>query len=142
MKKTIIKVLALTLVAVMMCAILVSCDAPNADPAKALAALKDNGYTAEKIDNEGLGALAIAALTAAGISDVECVVSGTAKIDGKVEHVTIIYFEDDDAAKAEWEDVQKFMDDSKEDSDETEWVIEKSGNMIYYGTKNGVKAAK
>ena len=142
MKKTITKVLALTLVAVMMCAILVSCDAPNADPEKALAALKDNGYTAEKIDNEGLGALAIAALSAAGISDVECVVSGTAKIDDKLEHVTIIYFEDADAAKAEWEDVQKYIDSSKKDGEESEWVIEKSGNMIYYGTKNGVKAAK
>ena len=142
MKKTITKVLALTLVAVMMCAILVSCDAPNADPEKALAALKDNGYTAEKIENEGLGALAIAALSAAGISDVECVVSGTAKIDDSVEHVTIIYFEDADAAKAEWEDVQKYIDSSKKDGEESEWVIEKSGNMIYYGTKNGVKAAK
>ena len=141
MKKT-IRIIALALVAVMMCAMLVSCDAPNADPGKALTALKENGYTAEKIDNEGLGAIAIVALSAAGISDVECVVSGTATIDDKLEHVTIIYFEDADAAKAEWADVQKYMDDSKEEGDESEWVIKQSGNMIYYGTKNGVKAAK
>ncbi|MBQ8408037.1 MAG: hypothetical protein IJY39_04160 [Clostridia bacterium] len=138
MKKSIVKVLALTLVAVMMCLALVSCGGPAKDPADAKAALDENGYTATKIDNDGLGALALAALSVAGIKDVECVVSGT-NSDG--EHVTIIYFEDKDAANAEWEDVQAYAEDEKDD-EETDWVVKKSGNMIYFGTKAGVKAAK
>ena len=136
MKKTIAKILTFVLVAVMMCTILVSCDAPNSDPSKALQALKDNGYTAEKLDS----AISLGFLELAGINDVTAVVSGTAKKDDKVEHVTIIYFEDKEAADAEWEDVNKYMDDEKdEDSD---WVIKKSCSMIYYGTEAGIKAAK
>ncbi len=139
MKKTIVKISALALVAIMMCAILVACDVPNSDPSKALQALKDNDYVAEKIDSS----VALGVLKLAGIDDVTAIVSGTAKIDDKVEHVTIIYFEDKEAADAEWEDVQKYMEDDKEqDGDESEWVIKKSGNMIYYGTKAGIKAAK
>ncbi len=137
MKKTIIKIMALALVAIMMCAILVSCDAPNSDPSKALQSLKDNGYVAEKLDSS----IALGVLKLAGIDDVTAVVSGTANKDDKTEHVTIIYFEDKDAADAEWEDVQKYMDDEKDDKD-SDWVIKKSGSMIYYGTKEGIKAAK
>lgn len=136
MKKSIVRILALSLVAVMMCVALVSC-APNSNPEKAADALKDNGYTVTTVENEGLGALAMAAFTAAGIEDLECVVSGTNK-DG--EHVTIFYFEDSKAANAEWEDVKGYFEDNEdEDSD---WTIKKSGAMIYYGTSAGIKAAK
>lgn len=137
MKKSIVRILALALVAVMMSLALVSC-APAKDPADAKAALEENGYAATKIDNEGLGALAFAVFTAAGIEDLESVVSGT-NSDG--EHVTILYFEDNAAANDEWEDVQNYADDKKDDED-SDWVIKKSGNMIYFGTKAGVKAAK
>ena len=136
MKKTIAKILTFVLVAVMMCTILVSCDAPNSDPSKALQALKDNGYTAEKLDS----AISLGFLELAGINDVTAVVSGTAKKDDKVEHVTIIYFEDKEAADAECEDDYKYMADEKdEDSD---WVIINTGSKIYYGTEAGIKAAK
>jgi hypothetical protein len=73
---------------------------------------------------------------AAGIDDLECVVSGT-NSDG--EHVTIFYFEDSKAANAEWEDVKGYFEDQEDDSD---WTIKKSGAMIYYGTSAGIKAAK
>lgn len=137
MKKSIVRIFALSLVAIIMCVTLASCATPNADPEKALAALKDNGYTAEKVEDSGLGAIAIGLLKAAGIDGVKTVVSGTNK-DG--EHITIFYFEDSAAANAEWEDVQKYADGEKDD--DSEWVVEKSGKMIYFGTKNAVKAAK
>ena len=44
MKKT-IKLIALAMAAVILCLALASCGGPNADPDKALAALKDNGVT-------------------------------------------------------------------------------------------------
>ena len=136
MKKS-IRLIALALVAVMMTLALVSC-APAKDPADAKAALSDNGYAATKIDNEGLGALAFAVFTAAGIEDLESVVSGT-NSDG--EHVTILYFEDYAAANDQWEDTKEYADKEKKDED-SDWVVKKSGNMIYFGTKAGVKAAK
>lgn len=137
MKKSIIKVLALSLVAVMMCLALVSCGAPNSDPEKAAKALKDNDYTVTTVENSGLGAIAMAVFTAAGIEDLECVVSGT-NADG--EHVTIFYFEDSKAANEEWEDVKAYFED--EEDDDSDWTIKKSGAMIYYGTSAGIKAAK
>ena len=75
-----------------------------------------------------------------GIKDVTALVSGTAKKDGKVESVSIIYFENKEAADAEWDDVKKLMDEEKDD--DSNWVIKKSGSMIYFGTEAGIKAAK
>ena len=136
MKKSIVRILALSLVAVMMCVVLVSCGVPNSDPEKAAKALKDNDYTVTTVEDSGLGAIAMGVFKAAGIEDLECVVSGTNK-DG--EHVTIFYFEDSKAANAEWEDVKGYFEDQEDDSD---WTIKKSGAMIYYGTSAGIKAAK
>ena len=64
MKKT-IRLIALALVLVMSAMLFVACGGPNADPDKALAALKDNDYTAVKSE-----ALAVAGLALAGIKDV------------------------------------------------------------------------
>ncbi len=136
MKKSIVKILTLALVAVMMCAVLVSCAAPASNPDDAEKALKDNGYTVVRIDNSGIGAIGLAVFTAVGIEDIETVITGT---DGD-EAITIFYFEDAEAANEQWEDVQEWSADEKdEDSD---WVLKKSGKMIYAGTKEAVKAAK
>lgn len=118
---------------------MVSCGAPNSDPDEALAALKENGITWA-----GKDTLAIpTALKAAGISGVDCVVSGTGEIDEKYAHVTIIYFVDSDSASNAWEKVEERAEKAKENADEeTEWVCNKSGKMIYYGTKSAVDAAK
>lgn len=132
MKKSIVRILALSLVAVMMCVVLVSCGGPNADPDKALASLKDNEYSAaeDKL-------LIPTALRLLGVDDIDTVITGTNK-DG--EHVTVIYFEDKAAANDAWEDVQEYFEEtSDEDSD---WTIKKSGAMIYWGTSAGIKAAK
>ena len=138
MKKSIVKVLALALVAVMMCAMLVSCGGPNADPDKALEALKENGVTwAVKDDTVTPGLLKLA-----GIDGVDCVVSGTGKIDDEYAHITIIYFDEAADANDAWEDVQEEAEKDKKDAEDSEWVVKKSGKMIYYGTKNAIKAAK
>lgn len=133
MKKTFIKIMALTLVAVMACTMLVSCGGPNADPDKAVEALKDNDYVVEKLD----GKISLAVVSAFA-GDVEAVVLGVSE-DGK-EAVTIFYYEDSKAANEAWDDVKKEME--KENDDETKLVIKKSGKMIYAGTEAAIKAAK
>ena len=138
MKKSIIKIFALTLVVVMACAMLVSCGGPNADPDKALAALKDNGVTWAAKDGTVIPGL----LKLAGVDGVDCVVTGTGKIDDEYAHITIIYFEEAEDANDAWEEVQKQAEDDKKDAEDSEWVCKKSGKMIYYGTKNAIKAAK
>ncbi|MBQ8146620.1 MAG: hypothetical protein IJ039_07525 [Clostridia bacterium] len=119
--------------------IFASCGAPNSDPDKALEALKENGVEWAGKDKTVIPGL----LKIAGIDDVDCVVSGTGKIDDEYAHITIIYFEDADAASDEWEDVQEYAEKEKDDdAEESDWVCKKSGKMIYYGTKNAIKAAK
>ncbi len=141
MKKT-IRLIALSLVLVMSALLFASCGAPNSDPEKALKALKDNDYTAEKIDDSSFtGKAALAALGAVGIDDVDAIVSGSAKIDGEFETITILYFEDKEAANDAWEDAQKYADKEKDD-DADKWIVKKSGAMIYFGTENGAKAAQ
>ncbi len=130
MKKT-FRILALAMVAVMLTLVLASCGAPSSDPAKAKEALEENGYNATKLDADGniLEAGIISLLKLAGVDDIDCVVTG----DKGAEKVVIIYFEDKDAAEAEFEDVQEYAGDME---------CKKSGNMIYYGTEAGIKAAK
>jgi predicted small lipoprotein YifL len=132
MKKA-MKLLALSLVLVMMVATLASCGGPAADPDDALAALKENDYGAAK------DTLVVpTALKLLGVDDIDAVVSGTNK-DG--EHVTIVYFKEKDAANDAWEKVKEYAEDKKDD-DDSDWVIKKSGAMIYWGTSAAVKAAK
>ena len=133
MKKSIVKVLALALVAVMMCAMLVSCGGPNADPDKAKAALEENGYAAEKIDGIGLLAFAWAG------GDIEAVVTGIDKND-LTDTVTIIYYESKDAATEAWESVEKYFNEKSEE--ESDYEIKQSGEMIWFGHKDAIKAAK
>lgn len=132
MKKS-IRLLALAMLTVMLCLTLASCGGPNADPDKALENLKKNGLPPSvKVPN---------IVRDLGVYGVDCVVTGTGKIDDEYAHITIIYFEDSASAKDAWEDVQKLADDKK-DNDAKDWVCKKSGKMIYFGTKAAVKAAK
>ncbi len=138
MKKT-LRILAVAMVAVVLCLALVSCGGPNADPDAALDALKENDYKATKDDLIAPGVLKLL-----DIDDVDCVVSGSAEIDDEYETVTIIYFDNAEDAEAEWEDALDYAEDQQDLADiaDDNWVCKKSGNMIYFGTKNGVKAAK
>lgn len=135
MKKT-LRLVAFALVLVTLVAAFASCGGPAKDPDDALAALKENDYAAVKSDT-----LVTAALTLAGVKNVDSVVSGSATIDDKFETVTILYFADKDAANEAWENAQKYANDKKDDKAE-DWVCKKSGAMIYFGTPNAVKAAK
>ena len=138
--KNVLRLTTLALVLVMMLSCLASCfGGPNADPDDALAALKENGVTWAAKDNTVLPGV----YKLLGVDNVECVVSGTGKIDGEYAHVTIIYFEEKDDANDAWEKIQKESEDDKKEADEdSEWVCKKSGKMIYYGTKEAIKAAK
>ena len=128
------KIAALALVVVMSLAMLVAC-APNSNPDKALEALKKNGYTAAK-DATILPA-AYKLVTGKSIS---AVVSGTKIADGKTDTVTIVYFESSKDAKDSFESLSKKADEDKKD--ESDWVCKQSGSLIYWGTKEGVKAAR
>jgi hypothetical protein len=134
MKKT-IKLIALTLVLTLSVLTLASCFFPNMDPEKAIDALEENDYLAAEDDT--VLPLIFAGL---GIKDVDTVVTATAVIDKKGEHVTIIYFEDADAAKAAWEDVKEYAEDKDKKEEDSDWKIGKFGKMIWYGTENAIKA--
>ena len=137
MKKT-LRILALTIVSIMLCLTFASCGAPNADPDEALKALKENGITWAAKDDR----LAPGVLKVAGVDGVDCVVSGTDKIDGEFAHITIIYFDEVADAKDAFEKVEELSGDDKGDAKDSDWVCKRSGKMIYYGTKDAIKAAK
>ena len=131
--KTFVKVLALSLVAVMMCAVLVSCGGPNKDPKKAAEALEEAGYAVQLVDEnmpEGYEATIIATKI-----DLE---------NEKVDFISIAYYSDTEVLNADWEEAQDSVKDMAEEMglEESEIVVKKSGKMIYIGTKDAVKAAK
>ena len=134
MKKT-LQFIALALVLVLSVVTLASCLPPNMDPEKAIDSLKENDFKAAEDDT--LLPLVFAGL---GIKDVDVVVTGTAIIDNKLEHVTIIYFEDAEAAKEAWEDVKEYAEKEDKEEEDTDWTIAKFGKMIWYGTETAIKA--
>ena len=139
MKKA-IKLIALSLVLVMAVLALASCAAPNADPAKAKENLEKNGYTVQKLD----GKVSTYAISKIVGEDVACAVTAE-KIDEEnesIEILCILYFEDAEDANDAWEKAQQYADEAKdEDLKDSDWVVDKSGKMIWFGTKNAVKAA-
>ena len=121
------KITAVALVAIMALAVLVACG-PASDPDKAVAALKENGYTAGKISTGGYEGL-------------EAVVSGTkGLLSGNLQTITIYYFKDTASANDAWESIKS--DSDKDKKDDSDWVCKKSGKVIYYGTKQAVKDAR
>lgn len=129
------QLISLALVAVMCVALLASC-APASDPDKAVAALKDAGYTAVKDTNSIPAAYKL--LTGTNIS---AVVTATKTDDDKnVQSVTIVYFENAKDAKTAYEKLEDKSNEEKKD--ESDWVFAKSGKMVYWGTKTAVKEAR
>lgn len=134
MKKT-IRIIAVAMVALMLMLTLTSCGKPNSDPDKALDALKENGIALAAKDTT----ITPAALMLLGVKDIDCVVSGTGKTnDGENATITVIYFEDSSAAKDAFDKVKEW---AEEDNDDSDFVFKRSGAMIYFGNKAGVKAA-
>ena len=134
MKKT-IKILSLALVAVMAVAMLVACG-PASDYKKAEKALKDNKYAVVTVDNK-LALGVTTALIGAESGDIVATVVGT---NGD-EVVNIWYFKDSSTAKKYWDKAKEYGENQKKDKD-SDWVVKKSGKMIYFGTKQAVKDAK
>ena len=136
--KNVLRLVAVAMVAIMLCLTLASCGGPNADPDDAIEALKDNGISAA---GKVPGATELYKL--AGIDGVDCVVSAIGKIEGEYAFVKIIYFETKDDANDAWKKIQDDSEEDKKDADDdSDWVCKKSGKMIYYGTKDAIAAAK
>lgn len=129
MKKTMTIVALVALVAVL-CVAMVAC-IPS-DPNKAISNLEKEGYTAVKD-----ATVIPAALRLAQVKGVETVVTAANK-DG--EHVTLIYFDSTENAKAAYSTVESYA--KKNDKSKDEVAIKKSGKIIYYGSEAGVKAVK
>lgn len=128
--KRMIRMLALVLVLALSVCTLASC-APAGDPDKAVAALKENGYTAVKADASYAGCVAFVSGT-----KIETTSNGVT-----VDTANIYYFESAKAANDVWEELSSKAENDKKD-DESGWVLKKSGKMIYWGTKAGIAAAR
>ncbi len=147
--KKFVKILSLSLVAVMLLAMLASC-APASDPDKADQALDEKGYIVVK-DTKVIPAI----YKALGY-DLDAVVTGAKTATDKdsnktIEYITIYYFANkEDAEKAyekvksdEKEDKKKNQEKNADAKEASTWVsATKSGKMIYFGTKQGVKDAR
>ena len=121
MKKSIVKVLSFALVAVMVCAILVSCGGPNKDPKKAEAALKEAGYTVALVE----------------VKDEKTGLQTTVSAFKGTDMITIAYYDTKANAKAAFADAEKAAELLGD-----KIVVKQSGKMVYMGTEQAIKDAK
>ena len=133
------KILSIVLCFILIALALVAC-APKKDPEKAKASLESNGYEI----HDTVDYLAGIASAIMG-SKIDATVTATKEekdADGnsKTEYIVIIYYKTSADAKAAWEDAQKNAEEDKT-GDDSDWVVARSGRMIYWGTKAAVKAA-
>ena len=140
--KNFVRILSLTLALMLLSVSLVACGAPAKDPAKAQAALKEAEYTVAKDDT-----ILPAAFKVFGyeLTSVVSATKTTKDDEGKtvVDHVTVYYFKDKDAATKAMDKIKEYESADKEEKEESNWVAAtQSGAMIYYGTKAAIKAAK
>ena len=136
------KIISLVIVCVMLLGctlVLSSCGGPNSDPAKAKAALDEAGYIADITDNP----IELAFYGAIGIKSV---VSGMKVAeddeDKLVDAVSIFYLKDDADVDKAYETLEALYNEAKEEYEDLDMEIGKSGNMIWFGTKDAIKAAK
>ncbi len=147
--KKLTKILALTLLVVMSMTILVGC-APNSDAVKAKATLEEKGYTVSPISILGLVWILTSGIDTDYVSEM---VKGTKAITNdegeveKVESVTIIYFKesghffkDKYDEKVAWEELKASIIKTENPDGNKDFVVGKSGKMIYWGTKKGISA--
>ena len=122
---------------------LASCGAkPNADPEKAEAALKDAGYEVHAMIKDGVGFISATKLDV----DLEEIKSEEdyMKALEDAEVVYIVYLAEDadeEAINEAYEELKEELEDAKEEVD-IDLEIGKSGNVLWYGTKKAIKAAK
>jgi len=140
--KTTLRILALSLVAVLLVGALAACG-PNKDPKKAAQKLKDAGYEVISVTKgDTLGDAAIAAAEKAlDITGLEAAVVGSkGESEDDAEYVSIYYFDTAAHAKDAFDKLKKdFEEETKESKKDV--VIKKSGKLVYGGTKAAIKAA-
>ncbi len=138
MKKT-VRILALSLVFVMLALVLVSCK-PNSNYNKAKENLDKKGYDVSLLTDS---ISTTGAEVFYGIENVEAILSASKKVDGKYEGVTVFYFKDATSAKNALQKIEsKAEKPDKDDNLNSKYVKPtQSGKMVYTGTSNGIKAA-
>ncbi len=158
MKKT-VRILSFALVAIMLCATLASCGGPAKDPKDAAAALKENGYTVTAETDK----LVVAGKDGEHVTINYCDDKEAAddlyknlvaeknkaeeKLDEAEQKLKDAKKELDDmedgigkaAQQAIVDGLQKAVDEAKKLVD---IEIGKSGNVVWVGTKDAIKAAK
>ena len=127
--KRIISLMLLCLLLVGCALTLVSCGAPNSDPAKAEAALKEDGYT-------------VVAIPTFGIAGVKKAISAYKGEDDNAEGIQIFYLSEGADVDAAYEYVEGLYNEAKEEEDDINFKIGKADGMIWFGTANAIKAAK
>ena len=126
--KNVLRLVALSLVLVVMLGALVSCGGPNADPKKAEEALKEAGYDViyTEVNDGGIKAYVVAS-------------------KGK-DSIQIAYYDDKDTATKAYEQAKEAYEALKEIAEaageELDYVVKQSGTMVYLGTKDAIKAAE
>ena len=115
---------------------LASCGAPNKDPKAAKAALEEADYKVTLLE----GMLLEGAAAAIGVEDLDAMLTAFKDDDA----ISIYYFEEKEDAEEAYEKLEELYNEAKEEADEDDPEIKlgKSGNMIWMGTKNAIKAAK
>lgn len=140
--KHFVRILSLTLALILLSLSVVACGTPAKDPADAKKALEEAKYIVAKDDTIVPGIF-----KALGF-ELTSVVSATKtekNDEGKtvIDHVTVYYFKDKDAATKAMDKIKEYESADKKDKEEGNWVAAtQSGAMVYYGTKAAIKAAK
>lgn len=130
MKKT-IRFVAFAMVALMLMLTLASCGAkPNSTPADAKKALEKAGYEVLLVDSE-------VALKLTGVDGLVASIVATTK-DLK-NAITIYYFKDSETANKAYDKIEKEAEEAKKELENVS--VGKSGKVIWFGTKDAVKAA-
>lgn len=135
MKKIITITAVCALVAI--CALALFACAPNSSSEKAVESLSNNKYSAYE-DNT----IIPIALRLLGVKGIDKVVVGSYSDDDNDESIVIIYFDTADYAKQYNEAIIDYASEHGYKNDDENWVFARSGKMIWYGTKNAVKAAR
>lgn len=147
--KKLLKVSAFALVLLMLVAAFASCGAPADDADDARRALIQNNYEVEIVDDDNP---AIANLEKEydlfGLEEYLSAIDNENRAEAK-NFVYIFYFDESRDAKDSMAGVKKLIEDQKKELrevgvkiDDMELELNRSGEVIWWGTPDAVKAAK
>lgn len=139
------KILAIIFVVVLATLSMVAC-APSKNPEKALQSLRDNGYDAAMLTKSTqtdpffeLTFDKIASKICTSVDERDSLVAVVSGVkSGEGETITILYFDSKDSMEKRWNDARVYL----EKETYKELVVERSGKIIYVGTKAAIKAAR